>query len=708
MKPNTVGLAVALSPLALAVAPVMAVAQERGNNGSEPLVEHVLVSVAAHRKEAQTAMPVSILSSDELARQAAATLGETLNNQPGLSSASFGPGVGQPVIRGHQGPRVQTLRNSLPSLDVSTNSVDHGLAVEPMLADSIEVLRGPSTLLYGGGAIGGVVNVIDGSIPSRHREGASAGVELRHSSVDDGRSGVARLDSGAGNWTFNLQGLYRDWGNPEIPGLAVNAAAVDDPEEIEESSDGYLANADGRSRQQSLGTAYHFNGDSTESGYIGISYSNLESNYGIPAGVHHHEEEHEHEHEHEHEEHAEEGIRIDMRQRRWDLAGDFHLDGFWELLRWRAAYSEYEHAEVEPSGEVGTRFRRDATALRAELSHSPLGDWHGVVGLQYLDSDFEAVGEEAFVPASRNRALGLFVLEDYHGNGWQIESGLRVDLDQLDTVTRAGEDYLGLSASLAGLIDISEHWLASLGWSQSRRAATAEERYSNIGNSPDQWVLHGATGVVELGDANLRREKSDNIELRLRGEYSRWNAELSVYHNQFNDYIYLQEAGSSADGAEVFQYRQQDAQYQGLEYQLSVELMPSAAAASVVVGVFGDYVSAELDRGGDIPRLPPERHGLRLAWEQAVFGGNAFAEARWLIAAQQKASSEHDTDTEGYHRFDASLGWALDIAANRYSVMLRGRNLGDEEIRNSSSFIRNQAPEPGRNLELALRVDFGR
>lgn len=713
MKPIWISLSAVLSPVVWGLSPESLPSDSAVTPVDKPPMEHVVVSVAAHKKEAQTALPVTVLDADTLRRQAAATLGDTLNNLPGLSSASFGPGVGQPVIRGHQGPRVQVLRNGLPSLDVSSNSADHAVSVEPLFADSIEVLRGPATLLYGSAAIGGVVNVIDGAIPSRHRDGVAVAAELRGSTVDDGRTSVARLESGAGNWAFNIQSLYRDWADPDIPGSSLNPQAADDPEELEESSQGYLANADGRSRLQSVGTSYHFSRGAIESGYIGVSYSNLDSNYGIPAGVHHHEEEgHEEGHEEAaHEEHAaeqEEGIRLDIRQRRWDLAGDLHLGGFWELLRWRAAYSEYSHIEIEPSGEHGTQFSRDASTARLELSHSPLGRWHGAIGLQYLASDFQAVGEEAFVPPSKNRALGVFVLEDFHGDGWQLEAGLRLDADELDVASAGrGSDYLGVSGSLAGLVDIGEHWLGSLSWAQSRRAATAEERYSNIANAPGAWVTHGATAAIELGNEALRREKSDNVELRFRGDYQRVNAELTLYYNQFDDFIYLHNTGDELNGVPVLQYRQQPAVFLGGEYDVDIQLLPADSPGRLSLGLFGDYVRAELDGGSDIPRLPPRRNGLKLAWQQALWGGEVFAEGRWLLAAKQRRPGENELPSDGYHRVDATVGWTISQSGRRYSATLHGRNLGDEKIRSSSSFIRDQAPEPGRNIELALRVEFG-
>ena len=211
------------TPLSLVAAlwSIQAVANE------DHVLEHVLVTMPAHKKDAQTAMPVTVLRGEELRRRAASTLGDTLQQEPGLSSASFGPGVGQPVIRGQQGPRVQVLQNSLPSFDVSTNSADHAVSVEPLLADSVEVIRGPATLLYGSGAIGGVVNVLDNRVPATHVQGVEGGLELRHSSVDDGRTGIMRIDAGNGPWAFHLDGLYRDWNEPDIPGLAIDESVIE-------------------------------------------------------------------------------------------------------------------------------------------------------------------------------------------------------------------------------------------------------------------------------------------------------------------------------------------------------------------------------------------------------------------------------------------------------------------------------------------------
>lgn len=662
-------------------------------------LEHVLVTTSIHKNEAQTALPLTVLSGEDLRRQAAATIGETLNHSPGLSSASFGPAVGQPVIRGQQGPRVQVLQNSLSSLDVSSNSADHAVSVEPILADSIEILRGPATLLYGGGAIGGVINVIDSRVPSKAIEGVSGVGEIRHTSVDDGRSGVFRIDAGDGNWALHIDSLYRDWGNPDIPGLALNPRNIDD---TDESSDGYIANADGHTRRSTFGSAYHY-----DSGYVGLSYSELDNVYGIPAGVHHHHDEDEIEHEDHEDEEAEEGVSLAVSQKRWDLAGDQHFDGFLELLRWRLAYSDYQHQEIEVGGEIGTTFNKEAWTGRLELAHRPFsqlgGEWHGVLGLQWSEADFSALGEESFVPANTTRQFGLFWLEDYHANNWSIEAGMRADLDRLSAKDESIADYDtdSMSASIAAVYDFNDNWTTSLSFSSSRRAPTAEERFSNIGNTIGSYVVHGATGAIELGDENLDSEVAQNIDLSLRADMDVLIGKITAFSNHFQNFIYLENTGAELDDVEVLAYRQQDATFQGLEYELEWPFY-STGNQRYSLSVFGDRISGELDNGDDAPRLPPGHDGVRLNWQAQDWQAD-------LSVVYGKAQSQPGTNelpTASYQRIDMTVSRIFELANVEYSLMLKGRNLGDEEIRSASSFIRDYAPESGRGIELALQMRF--
>ncbi len=653
-------------------------------------LEHVLVTVPVHKSQASTALPVTVLSGDELHKKVASSIGETLNGSPGLASASFGPGVGQPVIRGQSGPRVQVLQNGLRNFDAASLSADHSVAVEPMLADRIEVLRGPATLLYGGGAIGGVVNVVDSRIPSQLPDSLSAALELRHDSASDGNTSVFRGEGAAGAVAWHVSGVDQRWNDVEIPGLAFNDKVLDD---VDESSDGFIANSDGELQTGTVGASYHFAG-----GYAGLAVNRREQEYGIPPGAHEHGGGDEHG-----------DIRIDLEQTRVD--GELVLDApvpALEQLRWRLSYSEYEHGEIEPSGEVGTLFSNDAWTSRLELVHVRAGGWHGAIGLQASQSSFAAVGEESFIPETDTRSLGLFALEDYHGDGWILETGLRVDWDSIDPANSGlrSQSFTSTSGSLALILPLGENWRLGTALSQSRRAPVTEELFSNAGNADTELVEHGATGVIEVGDTELDQEVSNNLDVTLSWEYGVAEGFITAFYNDFRDYIFLEDTEqTNTDGVEIFAYRQRDARFSGVEFEANVQLTGDRDNG-VRVALFGDAIDGEL-KGSDlesnnVPRLPPYRLGIGLGYARGGFD----AELRTVHAAEQDDPGAHESVTDSYQRFDASASYRWSAGALEYLLFARGKNLGDEDIRNSSSLLRDVAPEPGRSLEVGLRLQY--
>ena len=316
---------------------VAASSQAMAQNPERPM-EHVLVSVPIHKKVSETALPVTVLSGEDLRRVVASSLGETLGDQPGITNSSFGPGVGRPVIRGQAGPRTLNLQNGIAAADVSSLSPDHAVSIEPMLAESVEVLRGPATLLYGGGAIGGVINVIDNRIPRAPIEGVEGALEYRYDDVNEMDTFVGKLEAGFGDFAFHLSGTTRDFDDMDIPGLAIDEAALEEQEELLggheegeeheeeelENSDGFIANTDGDADVFTIGASYQLG----ERGFFGFSYNSFETNYGIPPGAHEHGHEEEHEGEEhegeEHEEEEEENIRIDLEQDRYDAQLHLH------------------------------------------------------------------------------------------------------------------------------------------------------------------------------------------------------------------------------------------------------------------------------------------------------------------------------------------------------------------------------------------------
>lgn len=680
-------------------------------------MEHVLVSVPIHKKTAETALPVTVLSGEALQRQAAATIGETLGSKPGIASASFGPGVGRPVIRGQQGPRALTLQNGTLSADVSSLSPDHGITVEPLLAESIEVLRGPATLLYGGGAIGGVVNVIDDRIPRAPVEGLTGGIEYRYDEAPGMDSGVFRLEGGNGVLAFYLSGSTRETDELEIPGLAIDEAALEEQEtllgghgeeddgghagESPENTDGYVANTDGDSDTITAGGSYHFG----ERGFVGVAVSHLETEYGIPPGAHgHHEDEHAGD-EREHEE-GEEFVRIDMEQTRYDANLHLHdLGGAVEVLRGFLTYTDYEHRELEGS-KVGTRFERETWETRLEVVHTPLlGGVHGVIGLQWREDEFVALGEEAYVPKTDSSEAGLFIIEDFHRGDWTYELGLRTDWVERDPDARAvdSEDFISVSLSGSVLWSISPAWQAGLSLSRAARAPSTEELFSNVDAMvPEDLVTHAATAVIEVGDPDLEEETSLNTDVTLSWEGSGSRAQLALFYNRFEDYISLFNSGEAVDGTPVYLYQQDDADFHGVEFESEFRLL-GGDTGDLWLSLFGDMISGEFDGHGDVPRLPPYRLGARLSWSGDALG----AWMSVLDAADQEHPGEFETETSGYTRWDAGLDYRWRLRESRELVaFLKWKNIGDEEIRLSTSFLRNYAPEAGESVEAGLRFTF--
>jgi iron complex outermembrane recepter protein len=698
-------------PLAAAVAVAQAAAQS-------PPMEHVLVSVPLHKKTAETALPVTVLSGDELRRAAASTIGDTLSTTPGLANASFGPGVGQPVIRGQQGARVTVLQNGTSSADASNLSADHAVAVEPLLADSIEILRGPATLLYGGGAIGGVVNVVDNRIPTSLVE-SSGGAEYRHDSASDMDNLVARYEGSAGQFAFHADALYRDWNDLDIPGYAIREEDHhddhddhDDHEEEDEQRKGVLENTGGRTKSLTLGSSYHF-----ESGFVGLAVNRLENQYGIPAGAHggHGEEEHEDEHEDEHEEEHEDEhedehghgdeLSIDLEQTRYDAALHWHepLAGL-EVARGFLTYTDYEHAEIEGSGEIGTEYSNETWEGRLEIVHQPRGNLHGVFGLQLVEGEFSALGEEAFIPVTDNSETGLFLLEDFHSGDWTFEFGLRYDRDKRDPDTAAAseESYNAFSASGSALWDVAQAWQLGAALSRAERAPTAEELFSNVDAVDEhELVEHAATGIIEIGSTDLDTEVSNNLDVSLDWQQGGHYASVTLFYNDFQDYIGLLATGREVDGVDVYIYDQQDAEFYGIEANAEFALV-QLGGGELRLGLFGDSIRGELDDGSDIPRMPPTRIGGRLSWstDRLQLWGSV------VDADDQDRPGENEEETAGYTRWDMGADYSIPVGGSELQLFASLNNLTDEEIRLSTSFLRDVAPEAGRSIEAGIRFTF--
>lgn len=692
--------------IALALAPnaplLAAEAREPLQLGSS-----VISASALNSTLAEMASPAEVLEGEALVQRRESTLGETLDGLPGVHSSSFGAGASRPVIRGLDGARVKVLSDGVDVLDASTISPDHAVTSEPLLAERIEVLKGPATLLYGGGAIGGVVNVLDKRVPTQVPEkGYEGELELRANTVANQGAGVFGITAGSGNFAVRAEGTKRQDNEYEIPGSpGKQAGSFNDTDSYSLGASfigerGYLGLAYGE-QNLSYGLLAHEHADchthaardwhcvGEEDGHGGHGHDEDEHDHDDHDHDHDHEDEHDHDHGHDHD-HA--GVPyIKMKQKRWDLRGELNdpLPGF-ELARLRVGHSNYSHDEIE-GGEAATRFSNDATDARLELTHEPLFGWRGVLGGQTQRRDFQALGEEAYVPPTLTRNHALFLLEEYSIGDWRYELGLRHEWQDIDAEGEPDTNHSGTSVSAGAVWTFAPEYSLGFSLSRSQRLPTAEELYAN---GP-----HAATRTVELGDVDLDEETSHNAELTLRKFAGRTTFSFSLFRNQVSDFIYAADTGHDVGGGyREIEYRQQDAVLTGAEGSVTYALTDATD-----ITLFGDHVRGKLKGDGDLPRIPADRLGVRVnqAFTPAVSG-----ELEFYRVQRQDDLADYETETSGYNMLGAGLSYRGALNETKYQLFLKGNNLLDERARNHSSFIKDDVLLPGRNLTVGMRLSF--
>lgn len=744
LPPRRTPLATALIAVLLITSPTLA-AQTGGPAPQAHDPDHEPVDLTAVQVRAailpgtveDLARPVDVLSGERLDAAKASSLGETVNKLPGVQSSYFGPGVGRPIVRGFDGARVQVLSDGLGSGDVSTVSADHAVSIEPFLAEQIEVLKGPSTLLYGSGAIGGAVNVIDGRVPEAATvEPLQGRAELRGGTVNNEKTGMLRLDgtSASGNLVFHFDALHRETGNYDIPGYAESARQLAAEDEVPDpASAGTLANSALRTDSGALGVSWI-----GSRGFVGVGYSLFNTRYGVPGHSHGAEEDHGHGHDHDHggHDHAADGddaVHILMDQRRTELRAGLDQLGVFETLRFKFADTQYTHTEFE-GDEVGTVFDNTSQEARLELVHRPWGGWRGAFGVQWAKRDFDAVGDEAFVPPTQGNDTGLFWIGERHVGDLKFELGVRHDRNTIDAVPQRlapqrhdSRKLEAKSASAAVQWEINERFHASLGMDRAQRVPTAEELFSN--------GLHVATGTMEVGDDSLDVETANRLELGLRWHGDRVELGLAAYTVRYADFIYQATPESLADpgnplidgGVPVRLWNQADARFHGMEADAKIALADNDSGVWDL-RIFGDVVRGKLERAGDrdvnvevfhgehlhrhaarismqgnLPRLAPARLGSELSWNQGPWRASLGA-VRYM---KQDRVAVNETTTPGYTLVDAHLAWHRDTpAGNAWEVFIDGSNLLDQEARSHTSFLKDLAPLPGRGIAFGMRAFF--
>lgn len=635
----------------------------------------------------------SVVSGAELTRDLRTTIGETLARQPGVSATSFGPNASRPVLRGFQGERIRILTDGIGSLDVSNTSVDHAVAINPLTAERIEVLRGPAALLFGSAAIGGVVNVIDARIPrlvpdeAVHFEGLAT-----YGSAADERSvnGVVDIPLGGG-FVAHVDGNYSKTDDLRVggfllsPALRAEAAASPDPD-VQALADrrGRLANSGGRTSDIAASLAW-IQADNN----VGFSINRFASLYAIPIRYS-----------------LEPGgeaeqVRIDLKQTRVDGRAEIDTgSGFIDSVRMRGGYSDYQHSELDDAGDVGTTFFNKGYEGRVEFLQSVRNGWGGGFGAQYFHRTLETIGDEKSLPPNRTAQFGLFALQSYSAGRLRAEAGGRYERQSVEAEADAvignpdlKRSFNAFSASAGASYELLKGLRIGLTASHAERAPSAEELFVN---GP-----HPGTQSFEIGDPDLVKEKSNGLELTLRATGDGYSFGASAYKIWFGDYIYEQATGAIEDDLPVFQIRQADARYTGFEVEGSVRLGQIGAFA-LNVDALADYVRATIKSIGPAPRIPPLRllGGIEAQSERL----NGRLEVERVTGQGRLAALE--TPTDGYVMVNASLSFQPFAAHRNTSITLSANNIFDVEARRHASFLKDYAPLAGRDLRITGRLSF--
>ena len=652
-----------------------------------------IVVTGIRRKENDVLGGISILDASDLTRELRPSIGETLARQPGVTSTSFGPQASAPVLRGLSGDRVRVLTDGIGTLDLSGSGPDHAVAINPLTAERIEVLRGPAALLFGASAIGGVVNVIDTRIP-RHRPdggiggngllgyGTAADERLANGAIDVavGHGFVVHAD---GNWT-KTDDLHTG-GRILSKGIREEALANSDPE-IQALADlkGDLRNSASESKEGALGFAYV--GDDGLN--IGASVTRHLSTYQVPIrysldpAI------------------DAEAPTIDLEQTRYDARVEVPLGGFFSQLRARGGYSNYHHDEIEETGEIGSSFFSKGGEGRVELEQSERSGWGGTSGIQYLNRDAKIRGEEKFLPDSRQNQTGLFTLQTLVSGPWRFEGGARVEFSNLKAkadeqlaTPALSRSFTTVSGSLGAQYEVTPGWRAGLSLSRTERAPSIDELFAN---GP-----HGGSQTFEVGDPDLSPEKSLGVEASLRKTAGPVRFTGNLFYTHFANYIFQSPTGAVQDDLPVFQYRNGQANFYGFEAQASAKL-GEALGIKWRGEIQADAVHATVKNFGPAPFMPPVRVLGALTGERGEFDGRVEIER----AFAHNRTAPIETDTPGYTMVNASFDWHVFEAHPGLDLSLQANNLFDVEARRSTSQLKDFAPLAGRDIRLTARVGF--
>ena len=624
-------------------------------------------------------VPVSVLNGRELSLTRESTIGETLNGTPGVSSTYFGPNASRPVIRGMDGDRVKIMQNGVGALDASALSPDHAVAVDPLIAEQIEVIRGPATVLYGAGAVGGVVNVIDHRIPKEPLNGVMGRGETRFGGANNERSGAAVIDVGNGTFAIHADVYTRRTDDLSIPNSAQNKLI--NSGKADHVNNGKLANSAAKSDGGAFGASLTF-----DKGHVGVSYSEFNNFYGTV---------------------AEPTVKVDMKSKRWDLSSEVHhLDTFIERIKFRMAFTDYKHQEID-DGTIGTTFLNKGVESTLEAGHAKIGNLSGVIGLQTQNTRFSALGDEAFVPSTHTSSQGVYLYEELPIERLKLSAGGRIDKTTVKSAGGGADDpitflpkfgdatskqFTPKNLSAGALLSIDEQWGIATNLTHTERAPTQNELFSN---GP-----HIATNQYEIGNQNLNIEKANGLDAQIRWKNLKHSFNLGGFYTKFDNFINVFNTGEIRDELKVANTIGVPATFIGMEAQGKFRIYEGIG--DLDLNVRGDYVRATNEiTDTPLSRIAPMRIGTGLDYKL----GNFASKIDVLQGFKQDRVATNELATDGYTLVNATISYRLKTAPN-LEAFAKARNLLDEDIRDHSSFLKEIAPMGGRSVLFGLRGEF--
>lgn len=681
----------------------------------------VITAGSLVRSRTEAIRPTNVLAHESLTDAVSTTLGATLDGLPGIASTYFGPGAGRPIIRGLGGNRVSILQQNVGVADVSELSPDHSPAVDALLAERIEIIRGSATLLYGSSAVGGAVNILDGRVPMERPASAFSGtITARGGTVADERTAAAKLSGGIGKLAWRLQGLIREAGDMGVPTHTPEDDHDDhdeheeeheeghDEEEHEEEETGPISVIENSSL--SLNTGSFGLSWIGRHGFIGAAVSLHGTEYGVPGHEHahheheggddhdHHEEDHDEDHEEDHDDEVhDEGVYLDMRRTSLDLAGERRFDHLLPMLdavRARFSYTDYEHDEIE-DGRAASNYALESIEGRIELDHALSDQSKGVFGVQLSTGTLDNTGAEALIPHSSTGRIGLFIMERYNTGPVGLEAGARFEYASIEADTEGqARNYSAFSVSTGINLKQSDRLAVSLSVARSVKIPNAEELFAG--------GVHVGTRSFEIGNPDLKTESALSMDLSVHMEREPIGLTTTLYNNRFRDFIFLRNTDEEMEGFPVYRISQGTARFLGFETEADVDLL-QGDAQDLSVHVWTDYTRATLMQDDEpLPRIPPLRLGVGLSFDRGPLA--AKLSLKRVRAQARIAPLEEETD--GYTMLDASLRYRIFVGQTLHSFTLQGSNLTDTLARVHTSFQKEVVPLAGRDIRLTYQMSF--